>query len=101
MARFSLSAFPTGTNRGKTPDEILSSEDFISEVGSVRVNAVGVEAIQAALAKLPRGEFVLWLGTLREPSGATAVKIRLAPAEITNAVVESAKIRLDFQLQTP
>jgi hypothetical protein len=49
----------TGTNRNKTLEEIVSKEDFISEVGWVKVHAVGVEAIEAVLSKLPRNEFIL------------------------------------------
>ena len=59
----------TGTDRNKTLEEITSKEDFISEAGWVKVNAVGVEAIEAALSKLPRDEFTLWLAGMREPSG--------------------------------
>ena len=92
----------TGTDRNKTLEEITSKEDFISEVGWVKVNAVGVEAIEAALSKLPRDEFTLWLVGVREPSGQTDINIQLPPKQTCDAVKEFAERRgLNFQIQTP
>jgi hypothetical protein len=55
----------TGTNRNKWPEEVISSEDFISETGWVSIHVVGVDAIKAVLGKLHEGEEVLWLPGLR------------------------------------
>jgi len=50
----------TGTNRNKFIEEIVSEEDIISEVGWIKVHAVGVSEIKAVLAKLPQGESIFW-----------------------------------------
>jgi len=48
-----------GTNRVKSYEEIRSSQ----AAGSLpKITVTGVEAIMAALAQLPRGEQVFWLG---------------------------------------
>ena len=92
----------TGTDRNKTLEEITSKEDFISEAGWAKVHAVGVEAIEAALSKLPRDEFTLWLAGMREPSGQTDIKIQLPPKQTCDAIKEFAgRHGLDFQIQTP
>ncbi len=92
----------TGTNRNKTLEEIVSKEDFISEVGWLKANVVGVDALKAALSKLPRNEFILWLDELREPSGQTDIKIQLPPKQTGDAIKEFAgQHGLDFQTQSP
>ena len=91
----------TGTNRSKTLDEISLDENFVSEVGFIRVSVVGVDGINAALAKLPRDESVLWMGSVREPAGEAAVDIQLPPAQIMDAVLESVSNRLDLHVATP
>jgi hypothetical protein len=92
----------TGTDRNKTLEEIASKEDFISEAGWVKIHAVGVEAIEAALGKLPRDEFSLWLAGMREPSGQTDINIQLPPKQTCDAIMEFAgRHGLDFQIQTP
>ncbi|HEX7364409.1 MAG TPA: hypothetical protein VF366_04485 [Dehalococcoidia bacterium] len=55
----------TGTNRNKTPEEIISNEDIISEDGWVQIHVAGVDAVKAALGKLPPGEEILWLARPR------------------------------------
>lgn len=92
----------SGTNRNKTLAEITSEEDFISEAGWVQVHVVGVDAIQAALSKLPQNEFIIWLAEMREPSGQTDIQIQLPPEQTTDAIAEfSRQCGLDFQIQTP
>ena len=92
----------TGTDRNKTLEEITSKENFISEAGWVKVNVLGVEAIEAALSKLPRDEFTLWLTGMREPSGQTDINIQLPPKQTCDAIMEFAgRHGLDFQIQTP
>jgi hypothetical protein len=92
----------TGTNRNKTLDEIVSKEDFISEAGWVKVSVTGVDAIEAALSKLPRNEFVMWLAGMREPSEQTDIRIQLPPKQTSDIIKEFALQRgLDFQIQTP
>jgi hypothetical protein len=92
----------TGTDRNKTLEEITSKEDFISEAGWVNVHLIGVDAIEAALSKLPRNEFILWLDALREPSGQTDINIQLPPKQTSDAIKEFAgQHGLEFQIQTP
>jgi hypothetical protein len=55
----------TGTDRNKTVNEIITTDDYISEAGLVRVNVAGVDAIKAVLRKLPKGEQVIWEAGLR------------------------------------
>jgi orotidine-5'-phosphate decarboxylase len=92
----------TGTNRNKTLEEIVSKEDFISEAGWVYVHVVGVEAIQAALSKLPQNEFITWLAVMREQTEQTDIKIQLPPKQTTDTIKEYARqYGLDFQIQSP
>jgi hypothetical protein len=92
----------TGTNRSKTLNEITSKEDFISESGWVKVQVVGVDAIQAVLSKLPQNEFIIWLAGMREQSGQTAIQIQLPPEQTTDAIKEFAgQCGLDFLIQSP
>jgi hypothetical protein len=55
--RFSLI---TGTNRNKTPEEIISNDDFISETGWVRIST-GADAIKTVLSKVPQNESIAWM----------------------------------------
>jgi hypothetical protein len=92
----------TGTNRNKTLEEIVSKEDFISEVGWVQAHVVGVDAIKAALSKLPQNEFIMWLAGMQEQTEQTDIKIQLPPKQTTDAIKEYAEqCDLDFQIQTP
>jgi len=85
----------TGTNRNKTPEEIVSREEIISEDGWVHLHVVGVEAIKDVLNKLQQGEFVSWCDGMRltEPNA----EIQLPSEEIVAAVKEHAgQCGLDF-----
>jgi hypothetical protein len=87
----------TGTNRNKTMEEVISKEDFISEAGWVKVHSVGVEAIKAAISKLPQNEFIIWLAGMRDQSEQTDIKIQLPPKQTTHAIKEYAgQCDLDF-----
>jgi len=52
----------TGTNRNKTPEEITSDENYISETGWVNMHCVGEDALKTVLGKVPPGEYVSWCG---------------------------------------
>jgi hypothetical protein len=68
----------TGTNRNKTMEEIISSEDLISEAGWVHVQVEGAEALKTVLSKLPQNEHIFWAGGLREePTGQNHVQFSL------------------------
>jgi len=93
----------TGTNRTKTIAEIVSEEDYISEIGWTNIHVVGVEAIKAVLNKLPHGESVSWcdelhLGQITE----TDIDLILPPEQIVNEIKEYAlQCGLDLQVQIP
>jgi hypothetical protein len=92
----------TGTNRNKTLAEITTGDDMISEAGWVKVHAVGVEAINAVLSKLPRNEFVTWLAGMREETVNPDIKLQLPPGQIIDAVKEQAgRSGLEFTVTTP
>jgi len=58
-------ALITGTNRDKTLDEIISTENIISQDGWVHVHAVGLDAVKTLLARVPQNEYISWMGKLR------------------------------------
>jgi hypothetical protein len=92
----------TGTNRNKTLEEIVSQEDYVSEAGWVRVNVVGVDAIEAVLSKLPQNEFVMWLSGIRQQTEQTGIVIQLPPGQTTDAIKDYAEQHgFDLQIQTP
>ncbi len=83
----------TGTDRNKTLDEIVSGEDYISEAGWVRIEAVGTGAIEMVLGKLSPGESVLWLAGLRAPTGPAEVSLSLPDASMVEALKAYAASR--------
>jgi hypothetical protein len=93
----------TGTNRNKTLEEIVSSGDFISETGWIKVHVAGVDAIKSVLSKLPRDESIFWLAGME--SGQTllsGVKIMLPPQAVINTIKEqAARYGLEFMGQMP
>jgi hypothetical protein len=81
----------TGTNRNKTPEEIISGEDLISEAGWVRIRVEGVEALKIVLNKLPANEPVFWGGGLREePAAQNNVDFSLPDAATVSEIKDYA-----------
>ena len=80
----------TGTNRNKALEEVISTEDFISETGWVKIHVVGVDEIKVALSKLREGEDVLWLRALRGPETPGTVNITLPEGSIVDDVKHHA-----------
>jgi hypothetical protein len=93
----------TGTNRNKTPEEITSIEDFVSEAGWVQIHVVGVDAIKTVLSKLPENESIFWLAGMRSEQTARAgVNITLPPVPTIDTIKEYAGgCGLDFMVQQP
>jgi len=86
----------TGTNRVKTIGEITSEEDFISEIGWVKIQVVGADAIKDVLSRLPEGESVFWCDELHIWQS-TETDLQLPPEQIADAIEEYAKqCGLDF-----
>jgi hypothetical protein len=91
-----------GTNRGKTLDEIVSTENSLSEAGLVKISVIGVEAIKNVLSKIPIDTGVFWMNEMRNPSEQTGIKIQLPPIEIRNTIRDFAlQNRLDFHILEP
>jgi hypothetical protein len=89
----------TGTNRGKTLDEIVSGENTLSETGLLKISVVGVEAIKDALSKIPIDTGIAWFNEMRNPSDQTGIKIQLPPQEIRDTIRNFAlQSRLDFYI---
>lgn len=67
-----------GTNRNKLLDEITSPGDMPG--GLFKIHVTGTDAIVAALAELPRGEQVFWLGL------PTDAPVPLPPQEMVDSL---------------
>jgi hypothetical protein len=80
----------TGTNRNKTIKEIVSDEDFISEIGWVNIHVVGVDAITDVLIKLPQGESVIWFGESYIEQTIDQINLQLSPKPIVDVIREQA-----------
>jgi hypothetical protein len=93
----------TGTNRNKTMEEITSKQDYISETGWVKIHVVGLDAINAALSRLPEGEPVFWFDELyMDQNAGAAVDVKLPPEKFIIAIDEHAKLcGLDFTVNIP
>ncbi len=81
----------TGTNRDKTPEEIISTENIVSADGWVRVHIVGLDALKILLCTIPQNEYVSWLGRLhtgQKPQD--GADFTLPAASIIDAVKQKA-----------
>ena len=86
----------TGTNRLKTIEEITSEGDFISEIGWVKIQVVGADAIKDVLSRLPEGESVFWCDELHTGQS-TETDLQLPPEQIADAIEAYAEqCGLDF-----
>ncbi len=91
----------TGTDRTKTIEEITSEGDFICEMGWVKIQVVGADAIKGVLSRLPEGESVFWCDELHVGQS-TEMDLRLPPEEIADAIEAYAKqCGLDFVVTVP
>jgi len=84
-------ALITGTNRDKTLDEIISTENIISRDGWVHVHAVGLDAIKTLLARVPQNEYISWMGKLRSQQMLQdGVNIALPASSVIDRIKEYA-----------
>jgi hypothetical protein len=89
----------TGTNRLKEYEEIVSTENVVTETDWVVLSVQGTENLKAVLTRLPRGEEVTWIGGgWLEAVGAPAGNIQLPRREVIKEI-ESHCRRLGIQLQ--
>jgi len=91
----------TGTNRNKNLVEIISGEEKTGADGWLNIHVTGVEAVKAALNRIPAGEFVSWLGGqgVITPLPSADIKLELPPVTIVNKIKEHAEqLRLEFQV---
>lgn len=77
----------TGTNRNKTKEDITSGATYISETGWINIHCLGQEAILAALAKVPSGEWVSWRNGAFVTDG---VALTWPPQEMVDAIKRGA-----------
>jgi hypothetical protein len=93
----------TGTNRNKTMEEVISIVNTVSGDDWVHVHVVGIEAIKSVLDKLPRDEYVSWLGELRtKDTSISGMSITLPDETIIAAVREqAARSGLNLTVQAP
>jgi hypothetical protein len=90
----------TGTNRNKSLEEIISYANIVSADEWVRIQVIGEDAIENTISKLPQGEFVFWLGGMRDDTQEINFDIQLPPAEIVDSIKKYAdQGGLDFQVQ--
>jgi hypothetical protein len=89
----------TGTNRLKSHNEIVSTENVITETDWVKLSAQGVKNLRAVLDRLPESETVTW-SSGRWLEGASVPKgtIQLPDAELLGEI-EGYCRRLGIQLQ--
>ena len=76
----------TGTDRNKTLDEIITTDDYISEAGWTHINVASVDAIKAVLRKLPEGEEVMWEAGLPSGTLPDGVNNTLPPASTIDKI---------------
>ncbi len=82
----------TGTNRNKTFEEIVTRENYISEMGWVKVTVAGVNAVKNLLSKMPEGESVFWLDGKRTGIiSSKGIELDLPPDAVIDTVVKFAK----------
>ena len=91
----------TATNRNKTLEEIISDENVISEAGWVQIHVVGVDAITAAISRLPQGEKILWLARPRaEQAPPGNINFMFPPESTIDSMKERAgECGLDLLIQ--
>jgi hypothetical protein len=84
-------ALITGTNRDKTLEEIISTENIISQDGWVHVHAVGLDAVKTLLGRVPQNEYISWLGRLpAQQAPQDGVSITLPTSSIIDKIKEYA-----------
>ena len=93
----------TGTNRNKTLEEIIISENTVSADEWIHIHVVGVDAIKTVLGRLPQNEHAFWLAGLRsEQIPQSSINIMLPDSEIIDTIKKHAELcGLNFVVQTP
>ena len=82
----------TGTNRIKSLEEIISSEDTVTSDGWVKISTQGVDSIQNILNGLPQHEEIFWVSKQwLKQAQIQADQITLPPQEIIDVVQEHCK----------
>ena len=96
-------ALVTGTNRDKTLDEIISTENIVSAEGWVHVQVAGLDALKTLLGRLPQNEHVFWLaGPRSEQTPQSNINIMLPASEIIDTIKDHARqYGLNLVAQSP
>jgi len=82
----------TGTNRVKSLEEIISSENTVTSDGWVRVSVKDVDSIKNILKELPQHEEIFWVGKeWLKQAQIQAGQIALPPQAIIEDIQEYCK----------
>jgi hypothetical protein len=82
----------TGTNRVKSPEEIISDENTVQADGWVKISVQGLEALKQALSGLPQHEAIFWAdASWLERAQVQPGPIMLPPQETIDVVQEYCK----------
>ena len=76
----------TGTDRDKTTQEIITANNTVTSDGWVNIHVVGVDALEAVLARVPHSDFVSWVSGRPSDSVQFGVTFALPPSDIVNAI---------------
>lgn len=93
----------TGTDRNKNLEEIISTEDYISEAGWMQIHVTGIDAIKVVLGKLHQGEEIFWLSAPRlEQTTPDNIRFMLPQGPNVDLIEEHATQHgLDLQVVQP
>lgn len=90
----------TGTNRNKSPEEITSGEDYISEASFIKIMVTDVRDLETVISKMPAKESVSWLANLRDDVIPVSVRFGLPPQETVQTIKDAAqKYEIDLAVE--
>jgi len=90
----------TGTNRNKSPEEITSGEDYISEAGFIKISVTDVRNLEAVISKIPAKERVSWLADLRAEENPAKIQFGLPPEGMIQTIKDWAtKYGVDLMVE--
>ena len=92
----------TGTNRDKTWQEIITGNNTVSTDGWVNIHVIGVDFIKGLIARIPHGEFVIWLLSPRADLSQCPINFSFPPASTVDDInAYATQCGLDFTVLTP
>ena len=83
-----------GTNRQKSFDEILASENSFTSTELIKVTVIGVDSFKELLNHLPKGEWITWGGMVLEGEvSSSTLYFTYPPDDIVDELVNLCKDR--------